>query len=169
MSPEQNHAAGGDATAQYCTFKVDHLLIGIEVWRVQEVIRHQPMTHVPLAPKEVRGLINLRGQIVTAIDVRQWLRLPERSDGGTSSMNVVLRLDDEAISLLVDEAGEVVEPAADTHEGVPSTASEQIRTMFSGTFKLDGALLLVLDTESVTRISGENVAGAPHSATRRAS
>ncbi|HVC25812.1 MAG TPA: chemotaxis protein CheW [Acidimicrobiales bacterium] len=168
MSPEQNHAAGGDATAQYCTFKVDHLLIGIEVWRVQEVIRHQPMTHVPLAPKEVRGLINLRGQIVTAIDVRQWLGLPGRSDGA-SSMNVVLRLNDEAISLLVDEAGEVVEPAADTHEGVPSTASGQIRTMFSGTYKLDGALLLVLDTESVTRISGENGAGAAHSATRRAS
>jgi len=168
VSPDPNDAPGGETAVQYCTFKVDHLLIGIEVWRVQEVIRHQPMTHVPLAPKAVRGLINLRGQIVTAIDVRQWLGLPDRGDGG-GSMNVVLRLNDEAISLLVDEAGEVVEPAPDTHEGVPSTASEQIRAMFSGTYKLDGALLLVLDTESVTRISPEIGATAQYGTARRAS
>lgn len=168
MSPDPTHAPNGDTAAQYCTFKVDHLLVGIEVWRVQEVIRHQPMTHVPLAPKEVRGLINLRGQIVTAIDVRQWLGLPLRS-GGPDSMNVVLRLDDEPISLLVDEAGEVVEPAADTYEGVPSTASEQIRSMFSGTYKLDGSLLLVLDTERVARIGAELGTGASHGSSRRAS
>jgi purine-binding chemotaxis protein CheW len=146
----------GDIAVQYCTFKVDHLLIGIEVWRVQEVIRHQPMTYVPLAPREVRGLINLRGQIVTAIDMRLWLGLAPRNDG-REPMNAVMRLNDEAISLLVDEAGEVVEPPLSSYEAVPSTASEQIRTLFSGTYKLDEALLLVLDTDAVSRISSEHV------------
>ncbi|MDA8291395.1 MAG: chemotaxis protein CheW [Actinomycetota bacterium] len=167
MSPDPTTHTTADGAAQYCTFKVDHLLIGIEVWRVQEVIRHQPMTYVPLAPREVRGLINLRGQIVTAIDVREWLGLPRRE--GAESMNVVLRLNDEAISLLVDEAGEVVEPSPDTYEGVPSTVSDNIRALFSGTFKLDGALLLVLDTGSVSRIGGDGQTGAAHATARRAS
>jgi purine-binding chemotaxis protein CheW len=157
VSPSDDQPTGGEPAVQYCTFKVDHLLIGVEVWRVQEVIRHQPMTHVPLAPKEVRGLINLRGQIVTAIDVRLWLGLGPRPDG-SPSMNAVMRLQDEAVSLLVDEAGEVVEPPLSTYEPVPTTASEQIRTLFSGTYKLDDALLLVLDTESVSRITTEHLA-----------
>jgi purine-binding chemotaxis protein CheW len=139
---------------QYCTFKVDHLLIGIEVWRVQEVIRNQPMTFVPLAPREVRGLINLRGQIVTAIDVRHRLGLPCPPDG-SAPMNAVIRLDDEVVSLLVDEAGEVVEPSPESYEPVPSTASPQIRAMCTGTFKLEGSLLLVLDTDSVGRIAAD--------------
>jgi purine-binding chemotaxis protein CheW len=157
----------GDLAVQYCTFKVDHLLIGIEVWRVQEVIRAQPMTFVPLAPKEVRGLINLRGQIVTAIDMRLWLGLAERSDG-RPLMNAVMRLNDEAISLLVDEAGEVVEPPLSTYEPVPSTASDQIRTLFSGTYKLDGALLLVLDTDAIATIATEHVPGSVAGALRYA-
>lgn len=139
---------------QYCTFKVDHLLIGIEVWRVQEVIRNQPMTFVPLAPREVRGLINLRGQIVTAIDVRHRLGLPCPPDG-SAPMNAVIRLDDEVVSLLVDEAGEVVEPSPESYEPVPSTASPHIRAMCTGTFKLEGSLLLVLDTDSVGRIAAD--------------
>lgn len=137
---------------QYCTFRVDHLLIGVEVWRVQEVIRHQPMTLVPLAPPEVRGLINLRGQIVTTIDVRHWLRLEPREDGA-QAMNAVLRLDDEAVSLLVDEAGEVVSPARDSFEPLPPTASERIRRLFSGTYKLPEHLLLVLDTSAISTIT----------------
>jgi purine-binding chemotaxis protein CheW len=150
----------GETAVPYCTFKVDHLLIGIEVWRVQEVIRAQPMTYVPLAPKEVRGLINLRGQIVTAIDVRLWLGL-EALPEDRPPMNAVMRLHEEAVSLLVDEAGEVVEPPLDTYEPVPSTASRQIRTLFSGTYKLDGALLLILDTESITRITVDAGEGLP--------
>lgn len=149
MSPEHSAA---QFDQQYCTFRVDHLLIGIEVWRVQEVIRHQPMTSVPLAAPEVRGLINLRGQIVTTIDVRHWLRLPPREDGRTP-MNAVLRLDDEAVSLLVDEAGDVVTPSAEDFEPVPPTASERIRSLFSGTYKLPENLLLVLDTRAIATIA----------------
>lgn len=137
---------------QYCTFRVDHLLIGVEVWRVQEVIRDQPTTLVPLAPAEVRGLINLRGQIVTTIDVRHWMRLGPRDEGG-QAMNAVLRLDGEAVSLLVDEAGEVVSPSRDAFEPLPPTASERVRRLFSGTFKLPDRLLLVLDTSAISSIN----------------
>lgn len=151
------------ASQQYCTFHVDHLLIGVEVWRVQEVIRHQAMTPVPLGVPEVRGLINLRGQIVTTIDVRRWLRLAPNADG-VQPMNAVLRLDDEAVSLLVDEAGEVVTPARDAFEPVPPTVSEHIRTLFSGTYKLPHALMLVLDTEAISHIGNTRLDGLRRSA-----
>jgi purine-binding chemotaxis protein CheW len=168
VSPSREQGPNREPAVQYCTFKVDHLLIGVEVWRVQEVIRHQPMTPVPLAPKEVKGLINLRGQIVTAIDVRLWLAMSPRP-GDSLSMNAVIRLGDEPVSLLVDEAGEVVEPPLSSYEPVPSTASEQIRTLFSGTYKLEDALMLVLDTASVERISSDYGSEAGISSSRRAS
>ena len=150
MSHESQPYAGvGGST--FCTFHVDHLLVGIEVSRVQEVVRHQPMTPVPRGPREVQGLINLRGQIVTAIDVRRWLDLPPR-EVGAEPTNAVVRLDDEAISLLVDGAGEVVTPPADAFEPVPPTASERIRSLFVGTYKLPERLLLVLDASEIGAI-----------------
>lgn len=75
---------------QFCTFHLDSLFLGIEVLRVQEVIRAQPMTHVPLAPPAVKGLINLRGQIVTAIDLRDRFGLPPLPSE-QAPMNVVVR------------------------------------------------------------------------------
>src|SRR5512147_1217078 len=95
-------------TRQVATFLLDGLFFGVDVRRVQEVIRYQPMTRVPLAPDVVSGVINLRGQIVTAIDARRRLGLRERP-AGTLPMNVVLRTDDGAVSLLVDEIGDVLE------------------------------------------------------------
>lgn len=166
MSPRDVRGAGAELAVQYCTFKVDHLVIGIEVWRVQEVIRHQPTTYVPLAPKPVRGVVNLRGQIVTAIDVRTWLGLAGRPDD-EPSMHAVVRLDGEVVILLVDEAGEVVEPDLSAYEPVPSTASGQFRTLFSGAYKLADALLLVLDTASVARITGDPGQGSPLASARR--
>src|SRR3569832_2681021 len=93
---------------QYSTFYLDGLFFGIEVEKVQEVIRYQEMTRVPLASSVVQGLINLRGQIVTAIDLRRRLDLKPRPDGELP-MNVVVRSDDGAVSLLVDEIGDVLE------------------------------------------------------------
>jgi purine-binding chemotaxis protein CheW len=162
MSHEEASTVGPNGQ-QYCTFRVDHLLIGVEVWRVQEVIRHQPMTLVPLGAPEVRGLINLRGQIVTTIDVRRWLHLRPAPEDSTP-MNAVLRLDDEAVSLLVDEAGEVVTPAKEAFEPVPPTVSERIRSLFSGTYKLPNSLLLVLDTDAIATIGHERFEGLRRSA-----
>jgi purine-binding chemotaxis protein CheW len=129
---------------QYCTFFVDDLFFGVEVERVQEVIRYQDMTRVPLAPKVVRGLINLRGQIVMAVDLRTRLGLPP---SGEEPMNVVIHADGEVVSLLVDGIGDVLEVRDETHERPPETLRPDARKLIRGVYKLDGRLLLILNTE----------------------
>jgi purine-binding chemotaxis protein CheW len=108
------------------------------------------MTRVPLAPKVVRGLINLRGQIVTAIDLRRRLELPERP-AGRLPMNVVVRDDEGALSLLVDEIGDVVEVQEDAFERPPEMLDGVARELIHGAYKLKDRLLLVLDTEAAVR------------------
>ena len=99
-------------SGQFSTFFVADLFFGVDVLCVQEVLRFQQMTRVPQAPEVIEGLINLRGQIVTAIDMRRRLRLPPRA-GEKTPMNMVVRTEDGAVSLLVDEIGDVldVDPA----------------------------------------------------------
>jgi len=133
-------------TKQYATFHLDGLFLGVEVRQVQEVIRYQPMTPVPLAPAMIRGLINLRGQIVTAVDLRRRLSLPPLA-GDRRPMNVVVRSDDGAVSLLVDEIGDVVEVQDDAYERPPETLQESARELVTGVYKLRDRLLLVLNTE----------------------
>ncbi len=131
---------------QFCTFFLNGLYFGVEVTHVQEVLRHQPMTRVPLAPATVQGLINLRGQILTAIDLRRRLELPART-GERLPMNVVVRTADGAVSLLVDEIGDVVEIQEDIFERPPETLRGVARDLVRGVYKLKERLLLVLDTE----------------------
>lgn len=157
---------GAGEGAQFCTFRVADLLVGIDVQRVQEVIRFQEMTPVPLASEEVRGLINLRGQIVTAIDLRHTLGLPGRGEDAEPPMNAVIRCDEEAVSLLVDEAGDVVEPPEQDFEPIPSIVPAQLRALSSGAYKLDGTLLLVLDAERIIRNDPESPAAAAARPTR---
>ncbi len=137
---------------QYSTFSVDGLYFGVEALRVQEFIRYQQMTHVPLAPRDVAGLINLRGQIVTAIDLRSRLQLPPRADGRLP-MNVVLRSDDGSVSLLVDEIGDVVDADDDSFEAPPETVGGVARDLILGAHKLPGRLLLVLDTDRAIAVT----------------
>ena len=136
---------------QFCTFYLDNLLFGVELKGVQEVIRSLEMTRVPLAPAVVRGLINLRGQIVTAVDLRRRLELPPRSPE-LQSMNVVVRSEDGAVSLLVDEIGDVVEVEEGTFEPAPETLRGTVRTMILGVHKLNDRLMHVLDTEKACQI-----------------
>ncbi len=131
---------------QYCTYYVGGLFFGVDVLKVQEVIRHQPMTRVPLAPAMVRGLINLRGQIVTAIDMRRRLELAPFPPG-YHAMNVVLRLDDALLSMLVDEIGEVVHVKSEAHERTPDTLVGPARQLVRSVCKLDNILMLVLAEE----------------------
>lgn len=140
-------------TKQFCTFIVNGLFLGVEVLKVQEVIRYQEMTRVPLAPAMVQGLINLRGQIVTAIDLRRRLELPPRA-GEDLPMNVVVRSDDGAVSLLVDEIGDVVEISDDIYERPPETLTGVARELIQGVYKLKDRLLLILDTEKSVCVSG---------------
>ncbi len=133
------------ATKQFCTFYLDKIFLGVEVQQVQEVIRYQEMTRVPLASRVVHGLINLRGQIVTALDLRTRLELPERP-ADRLPMNVVVRTDDGPMSLLVDEIGDVLEVNEDTFERPPETLQGVARGLIRGAYKLKSGLLLTLDT-----------------------
>jgi purine-binding chemotaxis protein CheW len=135
-----------DDDRQYCTFFLDGHYFGIDVLQVQEVIRYQEMTRVPLAPAVVRGLINLRGQIVTAIDLRRRLDLPDRP-AGERPVNVVVQTDDGPVSLLVDEIGDVLRVPEGAFERPPETLRGAARELIRGAYKLDGRLLLILDTE----------------------
>lgn len=144
---------------QFCTFFIDGLFFGVEVLKVQEVIRYQEMTRVPLASRTLQGLINLRGQIVTAIDLRRRLDLPPRQSDQLP-MNVVVRTDDGAVSLLVDEIGDVVEIQDDVYERPPETIRGAARELVIGVYKLKERLLLILDTERTVNLQAAQAKGA---------
>ena len=129
---------------QFCTFHVDGHFFGVEVDKVQEVVRQQQLTPVPLAPPEVSGLINLRGQIVTTIDLRIRLGLPRRATG-VEAMNVLMAGKDGVVSLQVDQIGDVVDVDPATIEAPPPTLGGNLRQFIRAVSKQQGRLLLVLD------------------------
>jgi purine-binding chemotaxis protein CheW len=137
---------------QLATFYAADRYLGIDVTRVQEVIRYQEITRAPLAAGEIRGLINLRGQIVLAFDLRRRLGLPERSDGAPP-MNVVVRTPDGLVSLLVDRIGDVLDVDTELFEQPPETLQGEARELILGAYKLDGALLLELDTDRALEVA----------------
>lgn len=140
---------------QYCTFCVDDMVFGVDVNRVQEVVRHQRMTRVPLAPSEVRGLINLRGQIVTAVDLRRKLRLPAHAKGD-SSMNVMIHTPDGIVSLIVDQIDDVVEIDPTTLEEPPPTLRTEARALITAAAKQEKRLVLLLDVDQALNLSTLN-------------
>ena len=142
-----------DQPKQFCTFFVADRFFGVDVTRVQDVIRYQEMTRVPLASAVISGLINLRGQIVTAIEMRARLGLPPRPSDQLP-MNVVVRTSEGPVSLLVDEIGDVLEMDERSLERVPETMSADAKELVSGVHKLEGQLLLVLDTDRAVNVSG---------------
>jgi purine-binding chemotaxis protein CheW len=144
---------------QFSTFVVDGLLFGVEVEKVQEVIRYQEMTRVPLAPPVVKGLINLRGQIVTAVDLRRRLDLGERA-ATDLPMNVVIRYGDGAVSFLVDEIGDVLEVEEETFELPPGTLSGEAGELIRGVYKLKDTLLIALDTDKMLNLETTAIRGA---------
>ena len=138
---------------QFCSFRVGDLFFGVDVRVVQEMIRYQEMTRVQLAPREMAGLINLRGQIVAAIDLRRQLGLKDRTDG-TLPMNVVVRTADGVVSFLVDEIGDVLEVEPEQFERSPETLSGTTRDLIEGVYKLKERLLLILNTEKAAGLTG---------------
>jgi purine-binding chemotaxis protein CheW len=131
---------------QFCTFFLKDQFLGLPVQQVQEVIRYQEMTRVPLVPQVIRGLINLRGQIVMAVDLRRRFGMDDRPESELP-MNVVVRTDDGAVSFLVDEIGDVLEVQEDSFENPPETLQGPGRELVRGVYKLQERLMLVLDTE----------------------
>jgi purine-binding chemotaxis protein CheW len=140
-------------SGQFSTFCVEDLFFGVDVLHVQEVMRSQQMTSVPQAPEVIEGLINLRGQIVTAIDMRRRLGLPPRS-GNQAPMNMVVRTLGGTVSLLVDEIGDVLDMDASNYERPPDNLDPAARELIRGVYKLKDGLLLVLDTEIAVEVGG---------------
>jgi purine-binding chemotaxis protein CheW len=131
-------------TEHMCTFDVDDLFIGIEVSRIQEILRAQPITHVPLAASVIRGLMSLRGQIVPVLDLRQRLGVAPAT-AEIEQFNVLIRTSDGPISLLVDRVGDVLEVDEDSFEPAPDTLNVAYRSLIRGAYKLEKRLLLALD------------------------
>jgi purine-binding chemotaxis protein CheW len=136
---------------QLCTFYLDEQCYGLEVLQVQEVVRSQALTRVPLAHPMVRGLMNLRGQIVTAIDLRRRLNLPERKEA-CELVNVVLQTSDGAVALLVDEVGEVLDVTDQQLELPPETLHSSSRDLIQGVYKLPERLLIILDSQRIVSV-----------------
>jgi purine-binding chemotaxis protein CheW len=147
---------------QYATFEVDDQLFGVPVAIVQEVLSFDEYTPVPLAPKAVGGLFNLRGQVIAAVDLRVQLGGPSRDLDGPA-MNVIVRQDDESVSLLVDRIGEVVQLDDEAFEPPPDTLHGPLRDLINGAFKLDGRLMLALDTGRATHTAPGGEQAETHS------
>lgn len=135
------------ATKEFVTIMVADQLCGIDVLKVQDVLGPQKITPVPLADTEVAGLLNLRGRIVTAIDLRGRLGLEPRSEGEGESMNVVVEHDGELYSLIIDSVGEVLRLPADDFERNPATLDPLWRKYSEGIYRLKEGLLVVLNGE----------------------
>ncbi len=142
------------ARRRFCTFWLGDLYYGVDVLRVQEIIGHQAPTRVPLAPPEVRGLINLRGRIVTALDLRRRLGLGEAPDG-LRPKGVVVRTEDGVVSLLVDEIGDVLEVEEAAFERPPETLEGEARELIRGACKLPDRLLLILEVDRALEVTAE--------------
>lgn len=140
-------------TQQYCTFLLDGHLFGVDVASVQEVLKQQEITPVPMAPREVSGLINLRGQIVTTLDLRARLGLPAREEGGHSVSVVVRGSDGGAVSLVVDQIGDVLMAEEGAMERPPDTVHSDVRELVAGICKLEDQLMLLLDTQRAIAVS----------------
>ncbi|MGZ3687781.1 MAG: chemotaxis protein CheW [Bdellovibrionota bacterium] len=147
-----------EACREYVSFRLEHQTLGIPVTQVQEVISGLQVTPVPLAGTEVRGLINLRGQIVTVIDLRRRLGMPERAPDDPC-MNVIVRNGDEEpeglYSLLVDSIGDVLNVHDIPILPPPATLDGIWRRICAGVFRLDQAILVVLDVPSVLNFQEE--------------
>jgi len=146
-------------TRQFCTLHLAGHLFGVPVSRVQEVISYQAMTRVPLSHPVIEGLINLRGQIVTAIDLRTRLEFPTR-DESERPMNVVVRTGGAVVSLLVDGIGDVVEVEDTIYEAPPETLTGVAKDLILGVYKFESQLLLELDIDKAVTFDVDVEVGA---------
>ena len=156
-----NGTTTGGRTQQLCTFRLAGLYFGVPANTVQEMIRTSSHTRVPLVSPVIHGLVNLRGEIVTTIDLRHRLGFPpadrgqhiddDNADGGaggpTVKTNVVIRTGDTAVSLVVDAIGDVITVDNASFEAVPTTLNEQCRAVVDGIYQLDDELLLTIDLD----------------------
>jgi purine-binding chemotaxis protein CheW len=143
--------------ADYVTFTVGDQLFGLPILRVQDVFMPDRLTRVPLASPEIAGVLNLRGRILTAIDMRCRLGLAPRPHDG-SRMAVGIDCDGEAYALLIDGIGEVLKLGDDTREPLPVNLDRRLAQVCSGMHRLEDRLLIVLDIDRVLDVGNEAIA-----------
>ena len=136
---------------RYVTFRVANEFLGIPVDQTQEVLPARAITPIPLANPEISGFLNLRGQIVTTIDLRLRLGLPPRQEGD-KSINIIIRDSEDLISLVVDEVGDVMHMDETLLGPPPATLDARWREYCNGVFQLEKGLLVVIDTPKVLDI-----------------
>ncbi|HER26586.1 MAG TPA: chemotaxis protein CheW [Rhodospirillales bacterium] len=145
----------GDNLENFVTFYVKDQLFGIPVLKVQDILTPDRIAPIPLAPPEVAGAINLRGRIVTVLDVRVRLGL-EESETVNGKMGVTIEHEHDLYTLLVDRVGDVIGLEKDLYESTPSTLDALWRDFSSGVFRLEGKIMVVLDVERLLNIGGED-------------
>jgi purine-binding chemotaxis protein CheW len=138
---------------EFVTVEIADQLFGIPVLEVHDVLRNLKLTKIPLASPEVAGVLNLRGRIVTAIDVRKRLDMPELPEG-QKSMSVVVEYRGEFYSLLIDKAGEVLSLNMEDLQQNPLTLDSRWRDVSAGVYRLEGQLLVILKIERLLDIAG---------------
>ncbi|WP_323795970.1 chemotaxis protein CheW [Nisaea sp.] len=142
---------------QFVSIMIGKQLFGIPVLQVHDVLGPQRITRIPLSPKEVAGSLNLRGRIVTAINIRSRLNMPPY-EGEHEGMSVVVEDQGELYSLMVDSVGEVLSLDEAMFEQHPATLDGNIREVSTGIYRLDKSLLVVFDVRSLLRFQGEEAA-----------
>ncbi len=153
---DRNAGVPGNEERQYVTLTIAEQLCGVPVLGVRDILSQQAITRIPLAPPEVAGSLNLRGRIVTAIDLRRRLRLPAASPGGFS-MSVVTEQGGELYALLVDQVREVMSLSAEAFERNPPTLPPTWAACSNGIYRLEGRLLVVLDVARLIAVRVEPV------------
>lgn len=136
------------SSKEFLTIVVNGQMFGIPVLQVQDVLGSKETTRIPLAPTEISGAMNLRGRIVTAIDMRYKLNMPTRKDG-EPSMYIVVEHDNELYSFIVDKVGDVLALPDSKFEKTLSTIDASWRDVTSGIYRLEGELLVILDVSAV--------------------
>ncbi|MCG8527326.1 MAG: chemotaxis protein CheW [Opitutales bacterium] len=140
---------------QCCTFWVNGYLFGIDVLKVREIVEFQKSTPVPLSNEIIDGLINLRGEIVTSLDLRKRFPIGNRKET-QEPMSIVVITDESPISLIVDEVGDVIDTDFSRMENTPDTLQPQVKSLISGVYKLDRQLMLILDVGAAVNLEEKN-------------
>jgi purine-binding chemotaxis protein CheW len=150
IAPNESSAPAHTGGHEFVTFRIADQWLGIPVVAVQEVLMQQRIARVPLAPPEVEGFLNLRGQIVTAVCLRTSLGLPAR-EPNVPSMNVVVREDAELFSLIVDDVGDVVNVSAEALEPPLPTLGERWKRAVTGVVRREDGLLVVISAAQLLK------------------
>ena len=148
---------GNGEFSEYVTAMIGAQLFGLPIARVQDVFKLERLTRVPLAVPEIAGVVNLRGRIVTVIDMRRRLGLPER-EGGRSVMALGIEYHGESFGLLVDAVGEVLRLAGNTREPNPVNLDKRLARVATGVQRLDDQLLVILDVDRLLDVGIEEAA-----------